>query len=542
MLGLPPLLVDEDLQAQEQPSEAANAMVLATFGFLSAFDQTFPRATRKPVLLHSPHQKNAVECIFWRAENHIGCSQIMAYISYKTHWQKTLISPAHSGSGRSKKCLGGYTKIMERRQHSRIPVELNAVLIGEKTVPKGCKVNNISQQGLLLTCVADGRVSTFQKGNIVNVHLLFQQSGGCKYLTKTADVKHADENSIGVEFQQPDSKLLEFLKHCNTDSKHDLDTASEDISASVSEGIDMHKATNADILDEVPGASTVTKTREPDMPVAKDRMVFYAGLAFLVIAAGLALGAYLYTSKINNRISVLETVTEKHTSELTEVQEWALPASMLEGKFAYLNAQMKALIDSFAKLENRLTAGSAQPPVKIVALADTPAAETGSEEATASPARTKAVMPPAAGTEKTAVDTSREIAAAEHPAAGAEMTAVDTIRRTTAAEPPAAVTEKTAIDTSQKTAAAEPPAAKTRAAVGPWVINLSSSPDKAAADRFTTRARSKGIPVELVKAEVKGRDFWRVQLTGFVSKDAASTYAGPVKEKLGLKDVWIFTQ
>ena len=389
---------------------------------------------------------------------------------------------------------------MERRHHNRIPVELNAVLIGEKTVPKGCKVNNISQQGLLLKCVADGRVSTFQKGNIVNVHLLFQQSGGCKYLTKTADVRHVDESSIGVEFHQPDSNLVEFLKHSYIDSIHNLDTASAGISAPVTEGIDMHNAKNSDFIDETPGTSTVTEAREPDMAMEKDRTVFYAGLAFMVIAAGLAMGAYLYASNINTRISTLETVTEKNTSELTEMHEWAQPASMLEGKFAYMNAQMKVLTDSFVKLENRLTAGSAQPSLKIVAQADTQAAEADREETAASPARTEAVKPPAASGEKTAVDTS------------------------------------------QKIAAAEAPAAKAGTAGGPWVINLTSSNDKAAADRFAARARSKGIPVELVKAEVKGRDYWRMQLTGFASKDAARTFAGPVKEKLGLKDVWIFRQ
>jgi uncharacterized Zn finger protein len=72
------------------------------------------------------------------------------------------------------------------------------------------------------------------------------------------------------------------------------------------------------------------------------------------------------------------------------------------------------------------------------------------------------------------------------------------------------------------------------------VINLISSQDKAAVDRFAARARTKGIPAELVKAEVKGRDFWRAQLTGFASRDAARAYAGPAKEKLRLKDVWIF--
>ncbi|MDH3900916.1 MAG: PilZ domain-containing protein, partial [Gammaproteobacteria bacterium] len=350
---------------------------------------------------------------------------------------------------------------MERRRHNRIPVELNAVLIGEKTVPKGCRVSNISQQGLLLTCVADGRVSTFRKGNIVNVHLLFQQSGGCKYLTKTADVRHAGENSIGVEFHQPDSKLVEFLKPSHTESNHNLDTASAGISASVNEGIDMHNATNADFMDKAPGITAATQAREPEIPVTKDRMVFYTGLASLVIAAGLALGAYLYTSNINTRISTLETVTEKHTSELTEVQEWALSASMLEGKFAYLNAQLKALIDSFAKLENRLTAGIAQPPVKIVAQTDSPAAETGIEKTTAGPARIEAAEPPAADTGMTAVDTGQITAAAEPPVTVTDMTAVDTGQITAAAEPPVAVTDMTAVDTIRRTTTAEPPAAVT---------------------------------------------------------------------------------
>ncbi|UCC57006.1 MAG: SPOR domain-containing protein [Gammaproteobacteria bacterium] len=492
---------------------------------------------------------------------------------------------------------------MERRQHNRIPVELNAVLIGEKTVPKGCKVDNISEQGLLLTCVADGRVSTFQKGNIVNVHLLFQQSGSCKYLTKSGKVRHAGENSIGVEFHQPDSKLLEFLKPSRTDSNQNLDTASADISASVSEGIDMHKATNADFIDKPPGATTVTTTREPAIPKEKDRKVSHAVPAFLLLATGLVLGAYLYITNINSRINALETVTEKHTSELAEVQEWALPASMLEGKFAYLNAQMKALTDSFTKLANRLNAESVHPPVKIVAQAETAADVTGSQKTTASPAslaavkqteevaekmaadtvpettaaeppvaiaekmaadtvpettaaeppvaiaektaadtvrETTAAAPPAAVTEKAAADTLQETTAAESPTVITEKTAADTIQETTAASPPAAITEKTAADTIRETTPAESPAAKAGAVSGRWVINLSSSPDKAAADWFMAKARSKGIPVDLVKAEVKGRDYWRVQLTGFVSKDAAYAYAGPLKEKLGMKDVWIF--
>jgi hypothetical protein len=372
-------------------------------------------------------------------------------------------------------------------------------------------------QGMLLKCVCDGRVLTFQKGNIVNVHLLFQQSGGCKYLTKTANVKHVDENSIGVEFHQPDSELVDFIKPCRVDSDDNAGTISAGITASATAGPDMHNATNADFLNKAPGITPATDTREPSMSTGKERRMFFAGLSLMIIAAGLALGAWQYTSHINTRISALETVTEKHSSELAEVQEWALPASMIEGKFAYLNAQMKALIDSFVKLENRLTTDSAPPPVKIVAQADTLAAETGNGATTTGPAIMETVDTPVTTSAKATDDSVQKSS--------------PTMAPVTPAAPE-----------TQATTQPEIPAVPAGTAPGPWVINLASSPYKTAADQFAAKARTKDIPVELVKAEVKGRDYWRVQLTGFPSKAAARTYAGPTKEKLGLKDVWIFRQ
>jgi hypothetical protein len=271
------------------------------------------------------------------------------------------------------------------------------------------------------------------------------------------------------------------------------------------------------------------------MATGKDRMVFFTGLAFMAIAAGLALGAWLYTSHINTRIGALETVTKKHTSELVEMQEWASPASMLEGKFAFLNAQMKALTNSFEKLENRLTKGSSTTPVgSATQPAGSAALPVGSATApvgsTAPPVRR--TKPPV-----------KIVAQTETPAARAS-----TGETTTAPVPaksvkkPAASVAKTAEKRGKKTTATKKPAATAGAAAGAWVINLTSSPDKADADRFAARARTKDIPAKLVKAEVNGRDYWRVQLTGFASQDAARDYSGAVREKLGLKDVWIFRQ
>ncbi len=75
---------------------------------------------------------------------------------------------------------------------------------------------------------------------------------------------------------------------------------------------------------------------------------------------------------------------------------------------------------------------------------------------------------------------------------------------------------------------------------GSWVINLLSSPNKADADRLAVRARTNDIPVEQNRVKVKDRDFWRLQVTGFVTSDQAEDYATSVKAKLGVKDVWIF--
>ena len=74
---------------------------------------------------------------------------------------------------------------------------------------------------------------------------------------------------------------------------------------------------------------------------------------------------------------------------------------------------------------------------------------------------------------------------------------------------------------------------------GPWVINLASSPSQADADRFAAKVQSTGIETQQQQVTVKGRQYWRVQTTGFTTTDEARAYAGTVREKLGLQDVWI---
>ena len=77
---------------------------------------------------------------------------------------------------------------------------------------------------------------------------------------------------------------------------------------------------------------------------------------------------------------------------------------------------------------------------------------------------------------------------------------------------------------------------------GPWVINLVSIPHKIDAERYMEKAQSKGVAAGLYQVTVKGTDYWRVQVSGFSSAAEAKSEAKQIKEKLGLKDVWVAKQ
>jgi hypothetical protein len=73
----------------------------------------------------------------------------------------------------------------------------------------------------------------------------------------------------------------------------------------------------------------------------------------------------------------------------------------------------------------------------------------------------------------------------------------------------------------------------------PWVINVASLDNQAAADEFSSKAQAHGVPVQHQVVTVKGKQRWRIQVTGFSSLTEARINAGPIKEKLGLETVWI---
>lgn len=104
---------------------------------------------------------------------------------------------------------------------------------------------------------------------------------------------------------------------------------------------------------------------------------------------------------------------------------------------------------------------------------------------------------------------------------------------------PSHTTTSTAMAMQHQEAVTEQPPAVTASNKGPWVINLVSTPSKADADRMTGKALSRGIQTEQQEATVKGKQYWRVQITGFATEEDARNYSETVRQKLGLKAVWI---
>ncbi len=72
-----------------------------------------------------------------------------------------------------------------------------------------------------------------------------------------------------------------------------------------------------------------------------------------------------------------------------------------------------------------------------------------------------------------------------------------------------------------------------------WRINLISSSDKSDALRFSNAAQAKGIPTEIQEVFVNSTSYWRVQITGFSTRDEAKNYSNTVKSTLGLKEIWV---
>jgi PilZ domain/SPOR domain len=382
---------------------------------------------------------------------------------------------------------------MEQVRHARIPVHLNAVLIGEKTVPKGCKVRNVSNQGLLLQCDADGRIQTFRDGDHVDIHLLFQRPDGTKYLTISASVRHVEANGIGVQFSQPDMELIRLIESYRIDENQSLEAT-----ISHRRKVPGHSGPATVVNHPASGSSASTERRKPTED-ANGRRFYYFGLLLLVVAVSIITADYLRAFGLGSRVAALESLVGAHDAEFARFQS-RLTAYDTAGDVA---DEYRAPVNSDGSVS---TPGPEVSPVAML-----------QENALASPTTTETEG--ISGTEES--DGSPSAGLSSEEAATAAMI----VEPAGMPDQDAASVYVDSQDAGKR---------------GPWVINLLSSPKKSDADRFADKARKQGIQVEQGTIRLKGREFYRVQLTGFLTETQAEESARPVKDKLGLKNVWIF--
>jgi hypothetical protein len=453
----------------------------------------------------------------------------------------------------------GYTRTMEQR--ARTHADLDAMLIGQKSVPKGCRVLNVSPQGMMLQCEPDGRLLTFRDSDLVDIHLTVQHGGGRKKFAIPAIVNRVDIKSIDVVFQHPNSELLKLIEAYRVSDAHMMKAS---IAHSPHEGGAKVTA--------LPNKPALT-ANEPDEETGgrrNSRRTIYPVLATVILSVCIAAGTYLYTSGIDSRISVLETITINQTNELAEMRSRIFSSSLQEGRYASLNARLQALTDAFGTLEGKLDTVISRQPVTADKATEQTATETIATGGNEIPISITTENPPGAGTDTSAKPSSRVAESGTGQttlAGGTQAVSARTGSATTRGQSPetrdADTTNPDIAASQQATAAVQEASAAVDSTgneksgavneeekagltasigTGPWIINLLSSRSKRDTDRLAEIAAAHGIPVVQSRAIVKGKEYWRLQVTGFSNASEAKNYALPVKQKLGIKDVWIFRQ
>lgn len=399
---------------------------------------------------------------------------------------------------------------MERRNHARVAVNLEATLLDDQTIPTGCRVRDVSAGGMLLQRERDDTTTTIHEGDTVEARLSLLQGEERKLIPLPMTVRHVMENGIGAEFLQPQSQLMRLIEPYRLDSEETgamaatrsrgrasaATTASPLSAAGTStrasrrrSAIQRARAQFAETMKTAaePAAkrkqqSVERTSTEEDVSGKGDRRLFYIGMLSLITAVGILLLNFGDRISIENRMSALESSLEQQVNGLTLLRARISPTVGRAQELAALNARVETLAASFAALEARFTQET-------------------------------------------------------DPVATPPETATDTTPGALPGAPPPA-SDKPATGTLTKPAASTQPQRITHD--GLWAINLLSLYDKTAANRFTENARARGVRADTIPVTVKGKQVWRIQVSGFSTRDEASAYGDISKEKLGLKSVWIF--
>ncbi|MGB7932135.1 MAG: SPOR domain-containing protein [Gammaproteobacteria bacterium] len=228
----------------------------------------------------------------------------------------------------------------------------------------------------------------------------------------------------------------------------------------------------------------------------------------------------------------------------------------------HLSAEMESLIDSNTAIIEASAAMQADPPAArpVSASRDVPADNAASQwlqpasMEIASTADTSSGNPVAPAPESMpnevarAAESQASTATARHiPPTGestAGMTEVPKAGGTIA--PPTVIahaeapqTQARPVETAREIRQESPPR---QTGTGDWVINLASYANESIAARKLADFERKGVTAEQSVASVNGKTIYRVRITGFDTRKAATVRAKSIRQQLGLNETWITRQ
>jgi PilZ domain/SPOR domain len=391
--------------------------------------------------------------------------------------------------------------MMERRHHDRFAVNLNVALLDDRAMPRGCRVRDVSQGGMLLQFEHPDGGNRYEPGQTVRVRASLKDGEERRVLVLPAAVRRVEEKAIGVEFAKPAAELMQLLEPYQLDRAipaREPAMAAERVRTadgapvfaearpqrpSYSEsnrGARLRLAERIAAMRESIAANAHTAPSATPPPASlADRRVLMTGLASLAIAVAIVIFDLAAGSATRQRLAALETAMQRQAEVLADVQI-RLAADREQRRLAALDKRVSQLAASLAALETGEVSSAGTAPDSPHEAKEAKEAVVASAVAPAPVDRSKTTPPPVAG-----------------PASDSG---------------------------------------------GPWVINLVSLYDKTAADRFSRRAEKLGIKVTQNPTQVQGRPVWRLQVDGFATRDAAVAYSEANKDKLGLKKVWIFSR
>lgn len=391
---------------------------------------------------------------------------------------------------------------MERRHYERVAVNINVALVDERSMPRGCRVRDVSQGGMLLQFEHLTGSAGLAPRDSVTVRMSLREGTERRVLMLPASVQQIEENAIRIEFNEPQTELMRLVEPYRLDREPSSPTenenphqpaASDDTRTFVTDhpsrfhqripnaGARLSERIAAARESIRAGMHSRARTTDVQPPPARstDRKLFQLALTSLVVAVTVVLYDFVSRAGIDRRIESLENTQHQQAEALAGVKIRVSAGGGWENRVADLNQRMDRLAVSVSALET----GRFSPKESAVERVPEPA---------------PASAPPR-----------------EH---------------------------KTVPHQTKVATAATAPAAPAAHGKGPWVINLVSLYDRAAAERFVQRARAKGIQVDQDKVQVKGKPVWRLQVGGFETRDQAQAFGNASKAKLGLKSVWVFSR